>query len=394
MRYRLILIAAVLVLSACGSEPSTTAAGPAATTPAGPASPSAAPASPSAGCSGGSAGAAFAGLGANPLTDVQFISPSQGWVVGQRSILATGNGGATWTAQKRGDLNLTSVDFVSSKVGWAVGPGTLLGTTDGGQHWTALPEPCPQIHSVHFLSATTGFAIAARGGSQAAWATIPPTGGVVLSTANGGRSWQPVAAPANAQSVCFSGTQAGWLGAGGKLYYSDSGGRSWTLQAKGPSGPAAQGAMQVQCAQDAAWGLDVGPGAAMSQEPHIGYHATPGAATPIFAEQYFPHPGVAVHAEPPGSYAGPVSALTDSAAVFIDSCPACGWGTAPWDLVTAGGATLTREGTVGGITQANGASFLSPADGWVVGVERNSHGAAPRIVRTQDGGRSWQVQFR
>jgi len=393
MRYRLIPIAAVLVLSACGSEPSTSAAGPAATTPATTASPAASPVSRSADCSGGPAGPAFAGLGANPLTDVQFISPGQGWVVGQGAILATSNGGVTWTAQDRGNLNLTSVDFVSSEVGWAVGPGTLLGTTDGGRHWAALAEPCPQIRSVHFLSARIGFAIAAGGGPQAAWTAIPPSGGVVLSTTNGGSSWQRVAAPADAQSVCFSGPQTGWLGAGGRLYYSASGGRSWTLQAKGPSGPAGQGAMQVQCAQGAAWGLDIGPGAAMSQEPHIGYHATPGAATPIFAEQYFPHPGVTVHAEPPGSYAGPVSALTASAAVFIDSCPACGFGTAPWDLATADGATLTREGNIGGISQANGASFLSPSDGWVVGVERTSHGATPRIVRTQDGGRSWQVQF-
>jgi photosystem II stability/assembly factor-like uncharacterized protein len=398
MRSVLIPLAAVLVLCACGSQ-APLAAGPAASAPVAStgtatASPATSPAGQHPDCAGSSAGQAFEDLGANALTDVQFVSASQGWVVGRRVILATSNGGATWTPQDHGHLNLMSVDFVSSDTGWAVGPGTLLHTTDGGGHWTALPEPCPQIRSVHFLSPTVGFAIAGGSGPQAVWTAAPPSGGTVLTTTNGGSSWHQVAAPANAQSVCFSGDQTGWLGADGGLYYSADGGRTWTMQARGPSGQAAGGAMLVQCAQGGAWGMDIGPGAAMSQEPHIGYHASPTGATPIFAEQYFPHPGVTVKTEAPGSYSGPVSALSSSAAVYIDYCPACGWGSAPWDLVTSDGATLTREGNVGGLSQANGASFVSPSAGWVVGVERGNGTMTPRIVRTQDGGHTWQVQYR
>jgi hypothetical protein len=66
----------------------------------------------------------------------------------------------------------------------------------------------------------------------------------------------------------------------------------------------------------------------MSQQPHVGYHAGPAGAVPIFAEQYFPHRGVHVFAPSPGSYAGPFSAISPSAAAFIDWCPACGLGTA------------------------------------------------------------------
>ena len=74
------------------------------------------------------------------LTGIQFVSPTQGWAVGQEEILATTDGGQRWRAQLRGQLNLTSVDFVSGQVGWAVGTGTLLATSDGGAHGPRCPS--------------------------------------------------------------------------------------------------------------------------------------------------------------------------------------------------------------------------------------------------------------
>ena len=95
----------------------------------------------------------------------------------------------------------------------------------------------------------------------------------------------------------------------------------------------------------------------MSQEQHVGYHGDAAGATAIFAEQYFPGPNPPASA--PGSYAGPFSALSSSAAVFIDYCPACGPGTAPWDLATSSGATLTPEGNIGKVNDPQAASFAS-----------------------------------
>jgi photosystem II stability/assembly factor-like uncharacterized protein len=323
---------------------------------------------------------------------VQFVSASQGWVVGRREILATTDGGTNWTVQDRGDLNLVSADFISSTTGWAVGTHTLLFTDDGGEHWSALPEPCPTLQSVHFVSASVGFAVAGGSGGQGTSTTAPGMGGVVLTTGNGGRTWQPLPAPANAQSVCFSDRQSGWLGANGDLYSSDDGGRHWTRRASGPSGTGiGPGFMTVQCAQGSAWAEDIGPGAAMSQEPHIGFHAGPDGVTPIFAEQYFSHPGVSVKVESPSAYAGPISAISSSSAAFVDWCDACGYGTAPWDLATGG--QLSREGNVTGINQPSAASFLSPSLGWVVGIVVNGMHPIQRIVHTADGGRSWQVQY-
>jgi photosystem II stability/assembly factor-like uncharacterized protein len=404
MRYRLLIVAAALLAAGCGSAPSAPGAGTSGshtTSPTTTAPIASSSATPSPGshadpaCSGQPAGQSLVGdSGPDALTAVQFVSASQGWVVGRREILATTDGGTTWNVQDRGGLNLMSVDFISATTGWALGARTLLFTDDGGQHWSALPEPCPPLDSVHFVSASTGFAIAGGSGLQGTSTTAPGTGGVVLTTGDGGRTWQSMPAPANAQSVCFSDQQSGWLGANGDLYSSDDGGRHWTLRARGPSGSGiGPGFMTVQCAQGSAWAEDIGPGAAMSQEPHVGFHADQSGVTPIFAEQYFPHPGVAVKVESPSAYAGPMSAISSSSAAFVDWCDACGYGTAPWDLATANGTQLLHEGNVTGINQPFAASFLSASAGWVVGTVVNGTHPIQRIVRTENGGQSWQVQY-
>jgi len=404
-------------LQATGGQATSSGHGTAAPTAAASAAPSASAAAgsaaastPAAGAAGTTtAGAACRGAQAAPvaagsLTGLEFVSADQGWAVGQDAILATTDGGAHWAAQLSGKLNLTSVDFISGRDGWAVGTTSLLATTDGGAHWTALPEPCPVIRSVHFVSPSAGFAVAGgedTGGDNPA---MPVSGGVVLTTSDGGRSWHTLASPADAQSVCFSDPLHGWLGAAGLLYRTTDGGADWTALTS-MSGQAGSGgvlaSMSVECASDAsAWAMRVGPGAAMSQDPHVGFHADQAGATPIFAEQYFQTPGGKPVAESPGSDAGPFSAIDAANAVFIDWCSACGAGTAPWDMATNSGSTLTKKGNVGSITQPQAASFLSTEVGWVAGSESvfpTSAAGTPksqeRIVATTDGGRTWHIQY-
>jgi hypothetical protein len=260
-----------------------------------------------------------------------------------------------------------------------------------------LPEPCPAIRSVHFVSPTAGFAIAGGSNLVDHGELAPQTSGTLVATGDGGHTWRRLAAPSDPQTVCFDTASTGWLGAAGSLYHSTDGGATWTLAAAGPR-PAPAGrvgyTMFVQCAgASSAWGLDIGADAAMSKQPHIGYHAAPAGASPIFAEQFFPHPGVRVLASAPGSYPGPVSAISASTAVFVDWCPACGLGTAPWAIATGGGSALAAKGNVTGITEPSAASFLTPLLGWVVGIELRGSTSVARIVRTGNGGRSWQVQY-
>lgn len=340
------------------------------------------------------------------LTGVQFVSPARGWAVGQDQILATADGGQRWTVQDRGSLNLTSVDFVNAEDGWAVGTGSLLATSDGGASWVPLREPCPLIRSVHFVSASDGFAVAGGGDLSGPVPAVPVTGGVVLATTDGGRRWQALPAPANVQTVCFSGMRSGWLGADGHLYRSADGGREWALVTAGPRPVSPVQArhpplMIVQCAGPGeAWAEDSGPGGEMNQEPYIGYHADDAGAVPLFAEQYFPHPGVRVSAEAPDGDAGPFSAISATAAAFTGSCGACGPGTVSWDLAAGAGATLIREGTISGLSMPTAASFASPRLGWVAGLYSHYNAREiridwqqQRIVVTGDGGRTWHVQY-
>jgi photosystem II stability/assembly factor-like uncharacterized protein len=393
------LLAGTAALAGCGSvrpgQASTSGSA------AGTAAPASAPASRAAG--GGQCQAALASRGQSAgaqfaLTGVEFVSPQQGWVVGGDRILATRDGGAHWRVQDRGQLDLTSVDFINASDGWAAGPTKLLATTDGGTHWAALPEPCPLLDSVHFVSPLTGFAVA--GGTVTPYQPVPPAGGVLLTTGDGGRTWHRLAAPADVQGACFSSAGLGWLGAHGSLYHTDTGGAHWIPATPGPAGSAGQPyLMTLQCAgPDSVWAQDLGTGAAMMHEPVIGYWGGPGGTAPVFAEQYFPHPGVTVSASSPGPEPGPMSAIGPDTAVVIGSCPPCGDGTAPWDLLTASGAVITPRGNIGGLNEAAAASFLTPRLGWVVGVSTDfSHPANPvqrqRIVATSDGGRSWHTEY-
>jgi photosystem II stability/assembly factor-like uncharacterized protein len=337
---------------------------------------------------------------------MQFVSAAQGWAVGQNAILATRDGGAHWHSQLTGDLDLTSVDFISATDGWAVGTGSIVVTTDGGTHWTRLPEPCAPIRSVHFISPTAGFAVAGGDNVRAQGAAIPYQPipykhGVILSTSDGGRTWRTMGTPADAQTVCFSDAGNGWLGADGQLYRTDDGGHDWTAVATKSAQitAAAPRIMSVQCAgPGSAWALALGQGSAMNQQPHVGFHADQRGATAIFAEQYFENAGGAPKAQSPGSIAGPFSALSPTAAVFIDWCSACGYGTVPWDVATGSGAALSKEGNIAGITAPEAASFLSAQDGWVAGVAATYPAAGSprhqqRIVATTDGGKTWHLQY-
>ena len=414
MRARLLALASLSALVAgCGTAAGQGAGGqPASSAPA-PAS-SAAPsaASGSAPAAGAAAGTAQAGASCSPaataatvqagaLTGLEFVSPAHGWAVGQNTILATSDGGAHWTAQLSGQLNLTSVDFISAKVGWAAGTTSLLATTDGGTHWTALPEPCPVIRSVHFISPTAGFAVAGGQSPSGQDPAMPAAGGTVLATGDGGRTWRAVAAPANAQTVCFSDPQHGWLGAGGLLYRTADGGKNWAklTSMAGQVGSGGSADMSVECADNGtAWALRVGPGAAMSQDPHVGYYGNAQGAVPLFAEQYFQTAGTTPTAQAPGSDAGPFSAIDSRTAVFVDWCSACGAGTAPWELVTNAGKPLAKGGSVGSVTEPQAASFQSQQLGWVAGTDTVLSGSGTgksqeRIVATADGGRTWLVQW-
>ncbi len=325
------------------------------------------------------------------LASMQFVGTTD-WAVGHAGVLESTDAGQTWDVVRVGVREPSLVDFVDSQHGWIAGADALWGTVDGGRSWrrSAQIARCAVVESVHFVSPGTGFAVTRERGAD------PVRGRSLLSTTtDGGRTWHRLMTPTGAQSVCFQDSRTGWLGGSYGLYVTTDGGRVWESLRQHPSGTSFPPLLTVQCGgRGLAWALTAGPGGASSQSPHIGYRLTVTSATPLFAEQYFPHPGVKVHAWSAGSYAGPYSSVA-GAAVFVDWCPSCGRGTAPWLVAGQAGNGLQRKGDVGHLTRPTAASFTSVMRGCVAGENYHweTNTLLARIVCTADGGAHWSLRW-
>jgi len=138
------------------------------------------------------------------LRGVSFPDPQHGFAVGvYGTIVATSDGGKTWTQQRSGiesnlvaetedSTGLSAVSFTDSSHGWAVGsPDLILSTDDGGATWTKHDPPPINEHQgpsnadglaskwafsdVDFTDARTGYLVGA--------------GGAILATSDGGATW-------------------------------------------------------------------------------------------------------------------------------------------------------------------------------------------------------------
>jgi len=412
----LALLAVAGLAAGCGTTSSgQQAAGPAsssvtssaAATSAVPApAPAATSSQPAQGCAGPASASLYNAPGISvavpTLAAVQFVSARQGWVAGAGRVLATSDGGRTWTTQYAGPAGLYQVDFIDAAHGWAVGASGLLRTANGGATWTALAEPCASIRSVHFVTPSLGYAVA--GGSQV-WISggVPAAagGGELLTTTDGGRTWTRVAgAPAQAQTACFSSPASGFVGTPGKVWHTADGGKNWSLAFTEPAAAAgvrapAPDTTVLECAGgNAVWVLFLGYGAALSHAPYLAYATQDARNWHVLFEESYIESGARpeVHAPAgPGTYPGPFSAISPDAAAFVGFSPPVGYGVAPLELVTGSGASLTKAGNVGGISQAYGAAFISTAQGWVVG--KNLQTGDYAIEATADGGRTWTRQY-
>ena len=152
--------------------------------------------------------------------DVTFTDRNHGWAAGTRTftpqiwgqeILATQDGGQTWTSQFEQGLSdglfsyqrLDGISFADAQNGWAVGSaelyksssgsyselGCILHTSDGGKTWTdqtknISPSYADEFSAVQFLDAQNGWALA----TQLKYSGM--TGTIQLAhTTDGGNHW-------------------------------------------------------------------------------------------------------------------------------------------------------------------------------------------------------------
>lgn len=167
---------------------------------------------------------ALAGLG-KPVS-ASHVNLKIGWAVGKGGlILATRDGGETWTPQKSGvTVDLRSVWFIDQDKGFVAGDeGSILRTTNGGRTWQAGRYPVKARHTViQFVDSRRGFVLTDKAH--------------ILQTTDGGEVWAPVALPGvnDVHGMSFADGETGLVvGAGGdkldapRAIRTDDGAKTW-----------------------------------------------------------------------------------------------------------------------------------------------------------------------
>jgi photosystem II stability/assembly factor-like uncharacterized protein len=193
-----------------------------------------------------------------PLQGVQFVDATHGWAVtaepgagsgSNDAVERTTDGGDTWVPQFVANMAVpSSVDFTSDDAGCVAGgyiPNgngaevpAIFRTTDGGQSWTRTTVPLGAhqqgvMWSLSFPDPDDGWAV------EGIYSVLSPDSyeetAAVLHSTDGGATWASVAALADlgAQSVHFSDSQHGWVGASEGVYETTDGGDDWQQVAGG-----------------------------------------------------------------------------------------------------------------------------------------------------------------
>lgn len=158
------------------------------------------------------------------LTAVDFADARHGWAVGHDSvILATADGGATWTKQYAAPAEqrpLLAVLFLDALRGIAVGAyGAYFETADGGRTWNARKIIAEDRH-FNGIVRIAGPRLMIFGEE-----------GTILASANEGRDWTKVPSPY--KGSLFGGVVAAdgaviAFGLRGRIYRSTDGGEAWS----------------------------------------------------------------------------------------------------------------------------------------------------------------------
>jgi photosystem II stability/assembly factor-like uncharacterized protein len=229
------------------------------------------------------------------LSDVSFLTNQKGWICSDLGfVFYSPNGGDTWIRQVAGLAGRTSrVFFLDDSCGWVSCKSAILGrTTNGGQYWDQIFLPYPPFHvdttwfnSVSFADRQKGYLCAGRypfyveslPGQGDTWYTKGQgyiaksvdggvnwqlcqrdtvydffdikfqdslngfiVGGndrtmsaVMMSTSNGGNTWQVVTIPTQAKFLLSMNVINNFIwavGHNGTIIHSRNGGQTWIIQ--------------------------------------------------------------------------------------------------------------------------------------------------------------------
>jgi photosystem II stability/assembly factor-like uncharacterized protein len=147
-------------------------------------------------------------------SDLQILDAQIGFASGDKSLLRTTDGGATWQHLPI-DMSpveyggVTAMFFRDGQHGWIAwnktgGHGAILYTDDGGQNWSVQEDDIYRCFDIIFVDENVGWAVGWR----------------LYHTVDGGQNWVEQMPPVEDQyvSVCFVDSQEGWVGMGERCY--------------------------------------------------------------------------------------------------------------------------------------------------------------------------------
>jgi photosystem II stability/assembly factor-like uncharacterized protein len=295
-----------------------------------------------------------------PLDAAAFVSVRVGWVGGAGTILATRDGGRSWTRQWRGAQQVTDLSATDGRHAWALVAGRLLRTVDG-RTWAFAGGP--RLEHVDF-------------GAGLGLGVTPDRR--LLRSNDGGRSWHTLRFRGDA--ICFAGPRRGWAVSGRDVFATADGGGLWGRVYRLPlPGEGSPWAVQLVCANGVAWAFWA-QAIGMSQAAQVLVRGDASGWRAVLAEgmvaQAFHGLWGTTDADP-----GPL-VLGGGAVRLGGTCTACGEGTMS---VTRGNAGWRRSNLPLPGLGPFALAFPDRLHGYAA-VTSGGHGY---VLATADGGRTW-----
>jgi photosystem II stability/assembly factor-like uncharacterized protein len=174
-----------------------------------------------------------------PFLAMACLDPRTAWIAGKEGIIyATTDGGETWRLQKSDSTrHIFTIDFATPMRGHAAGDfGTMVHTEDGGATWTSMrvPETVALPDSALDTGVEPGdvnIYSLSYGDADRVWAV--GEFGVVVTSADGGRTWQQQHTPVESTlfGVRFVDARRGWaVGIDSLILRTEDGGATWVVQ--------------------------------------------------------------------------------------------------------------------------------------------------------------------
>lgn len=176
----------------------------------------------------------------NQLRELKFIDSRRGWARCDQSVFITTDGGSTWRSavDLLGFDDLTSINaahFLDENLGWIsvsdspkYPANVVLSTKDGGKTWQPQKEVGSRVivYDVFFVGGELGWM---AGGKRSTGSETET--GVLFRTQDGGRTWQSVETAPDDDSikyVHFTSADEGWIVTGYSVHRTHDGGQTWT----------------------------------------------------------------------------------------------------------------------------------------------------------------------